>query len=246
MDVIMIETNQISEIFYHPYFSKPGLHRIRRFYKYFQYVEGISIVEEIDYKKFRLITHCENVECFNSENSNLYVINKKFQNDEDRYLEVLKFLVDGKSNSSFKDKYYVLNRLILTIPLEEVSERVEIPIKELKPYVFKENDYKEYLETALISGNYTKMNKLVSFLQKNKWICNSSRLLLINLILKDTEGLPKLTDSRWIIVKFTLEGIQTKFTELTSLQQKEILKEIIRDGWTVLIDYFSQRCDEVK
>ena len=245
MEITKIYTNQIVEIFYRTSFSKPGLNRIKRFYKYFDYIEGIPVVEKIGERKYRLISHCENIDCFDSRNICIPSIIKNFNNDEERYLEVLKFLIDGKSNSRFKEKYHIVNTLILTISLDDISEKIDIPIKELKEYLFKEDQYQYYLITSLEAGSYSQMSKVVGFLRKNTWVNPQASLLLLNLTLKDTNGLFKLTDNRWMIVRLILEGIQVNYINLTATQQLEILKEIIMDGWTILIDHFNRRCDQI-
>jgi hypothetical protein len=170
---------------------------------------------------------------------------KKFKNDNERYLELLKQLCDGKAKSFFNDKYIILKNLLLTMTEKEISEAINLPISEIRKNTVNDDEYKPYLEKAVHYGVRTTMVSVVTYLKKSPYIKEKARNFILNLTLNNQKRLLKLTKSKWDITRSILEGIKTKYGVLNEEQQEQLLYEIIRDGWTVLIDHFQTRCMQI-
>jgi hypothetical protein len=247
MNIIEVKATQINGIFFETTYNKAGGERLRRSFDYYRYVESYPIIERTSKNTFRLITHQENYEFYKryQKDTPFKAHLKKFKNDEERYLELLKQLCDGKAKSFFNDKYIILKNLLLSMTEKEISQAIKLPISEIRKNTINEDEYKPYLEKAVHYGVRTTMVSVVSYFKKSPYIKEKARNFILNLTLNNQKGLLKLTKSKWDITRSILEGIKAKYRQLNEEQQEQILHEIIRDGWTVLIDHFHSRCMQI-
>jgi hypothetical protein len=245
MSYITIKASKISEHLYKPSYSQTGKDRLERFYDYYQYLEGTPIVEQVSEHKYRLITFYVNYEIYNLKQASFLAQLQTFSNDTERFLEVLKQLFDGKANSSFNDRYIILKKLLTFLTLEKISGKINIPIKELKPFTFCDDRFKPYLEKSIEFGVRTTMEDVVRFLRRPSCIKDKTEAFLLNFVLYGSEDSYRLTGEKWKIVRTIIDAISNKFAHLHATNQCLLLSEIIKDGWTTLIDHFEKRCEQL-
>jgi hypothetical protein len=247
MTIIDVQAKEIVDIFFKTAYSKAGKDRLRRYFNYYGYLEGTPVIERSADDTYRLITLPENYEFYllNASEAKFKVNLKTFPSDIERYLEVLKQLFDGKSSSTFNDKYIILQNLLSTLTDKEISKNTKISISEIRKFIFPEDKYKIYLESSLKHGVRTTMAAVVSYLKKSPYIMEITNTYILNFVLFGKADLVRLSNYKWDIVRTILEGIKWNYSNLNVEQQILIFNEILTDGWTVLIDYFNSRCDEL-
>jgi hypothetical protein len=247
MPFIEVTASKITGIFFQTTNSKAGQKRIERYYDYYGYLEGLPVIEQITKDTYRLITIQENFVYYkNFPETKFNAALKTFACDTDRYLELLKQLFDGKAMSYFNDKHLIIQKLLLSLSEREISKKINIPVSEIRRFIFKKDQYKIYLEKSFELGVRTTMQSAVNFLRKSTFIKEESQVYILHFVLYGQDGLFRLTNHKWDILKTILEGIYEKFDVLTAKNQKRLIYEIVRDGWTVLIDYFNKRCDDLR
>ncbi|UOR11552.1 hypothetical protein [Halobacillus amylolyticus] len=222
--------------------------RLHRFYDYFGFMEGDPIIEEIGIGEYRLITCKENLELYRThyKNESFICALKSFSNDTERYLEVFKHLIDGKANSSFNDKYYIMDKLRLShLTLITISNQINIPVSELLKFNYREDKYKPYLDLARKKRARTSMEDAVMFMRKNHFLKGKTELYILQLILGDSE-LPKpFTHQTWLLTKKVLEEINHLFDQLNWVNQCKIIDEICIEGVSVALEAFEARSKEL-
>ncbi|WP_085522679.1 winged helix-turn-helix domain-containing protein [Tuberibacillus sp. Marseille-P3662] len=245
MSDIRIKASQIKEIFFPSSF--PGNKaKLKRFYEYYKHLEGYPVIEKIRGNTYRLITYYENYLFYKANYPNTFFECqlKSFNNDIERYLEVLKQLFDGKATSSFADRYDIIQRLTLRgLTANDISKRINVPRPNINQHIYSNDKYKHYRERALVMRVKTTMDAVVSYLKKVNHIKETAETYLLDIVLNGNHYIG-FSGSKWrTIVKPILIGISERFKLLNSEKQCQIIKEICRDGWTVLIDEFNTRCD---
>ncbi|UOQ94513.1 hypothetical protein MUO14_06045 [Halobacillus shinanisalinarum] len=222
--------------------------RLHRFYDYFGFMEGDPIIEEIGIGEYRLITCKENLELYKThyKNESFICVLKTFSDDTERYLELFKYLVDGKANSSFNDKYYIMDKLRLSpLSLISISKQINIPVSELLKYNYREDKYKPYLDLARKRRFRTCMEDAVMFMKKNHYFKGKTELYILQLILGHGE-LPKtFTHQTWLLIKNVLEEINQSFDQLNWENQCKVVDEICLGGMSVAIETFEARSQEL-
>jgi hypothetical protein len=247
MNIIDVQANEIVDIFFETTYSQAGKERLRRYFEYYGYLEGIPVIERRNNDTYRLITLPENYEFYklNASKVQFKAKLKTFQSDDERYLEVLKQLFDGKSNSNFNDKYIILQNLLFTLTDKEISEKIKLPISRIREFIFTDDKYKIYLEKSLKHGVRTNMEAVVSYLKKSPYIKEKTSIYILNFVIFGQDDLVRMSKYKWDIARTILEGVKWNYKNLTVAQQILIFNDIIKDGWTVLIDYFNTRCAEL-
>ncbi|MFD2922449.1 hypothetical protein [Halobacillus naozhouensis] len=245
---IHVETEQIVESFYDYGYTNQGAMRIERFYHYFGYVEGCPMIEEIADGQYRLITCKENIDFYREHTIEepILCMLKTFSNDSERYLEVLKHLIDGKANSSFNDKYQIVDKLLLNhYTLSAISKYIQIPVSELLKFNYREDKYQPYLELARRRRVRTCMEDTVKFLKRRYYFKGKSELYLLQLVLGKGELPRPITYQTWLIAKEILEEISEMFDQLHWENQCRMIFEICSKGRNDLIPFHKKEAQEL-
>ncbi len=236
------------ESFYDYGYTNRETLRIRRFYDYFGYVEGCPLVEEIADSQYRLITCKENFDFYREHDIEepFLCICKTFSNDNERYLEVLKHLVDSKANSLFNDKYHIVDKLLLNhYTLSEISKHIQIPVSELLKFNYREDKYKPYLELARRRRVKTCMDDAVTFLKRRHYFKGNAELYLLQLVLGKADLPRPITYQTWMIAKDILEEICETFDQLHWENQCKMIFKICSNGKNQLTSFYKKEGEEL-
>ncbi len=236
------------ESFYDYGYSNRGALRMERFHQYFGYIEGCPMIEEIADGQYRLITCKENIDFYQEKDieESFLCICKAFSNDNERYLEVLKHLVDSKANSSFNDKYHIVDKLLLNhYTLSDISKHIQIPVSELLKFNYREDKYKPYLELARRRRVRTCMEDAVTFFKRRHYFKGNAELYLLQLVLGKADLPRPITYQTWLIAKDILEEISEIFDQLHWENQCKMIFEICSHGENQLTSSYKKAGQEL-
>ncbi|MDC3418703.1 hypothetical protein [Aquibacillus salsiterrae] len=245
MVYIMITASQINEILFKCHLIE-GKDRLLPYYNHFGCLEGIPVVEYMDNGEFRLITYYENYHFYKTYFPSVPFISdlKYFNNSDERYVELLNQLFNGKARSSKSDKYTIINEKIMYLTPKEIADACHVKYSTISKLIYDNDKYKAYLEQSMeVRANHT-MEDLVNYIKRHKLFKSSAEIYLLKLTVDENYS-NRLTHNDWKVIKWVLLGIQDKFKSLSANAQVELLKEMRDPGLKVLHNYFRNRCEEI-
>jgi hypothetical protein len=221
-----------------------GKDRLHIFYRFFKYIEGKPVIERIDNNVYRLITYNENYEYYKLHNPDVpfWCVLKEFNDDSERFVELLRQLFHGKARSSFNDKYVVISILTTSLTPEEIALKCGVKTSTISKFIFENDKYKEYLEFSIRIRKRALMENVVRYLKSNKIFKEETENGLLKQVVTSHSGFNK---NKWTIIKFVLDGIQSEFYCLKAKDQIKIINEIKDGGMTVLTNHFRKRCESL-
>ncbi len=216
------------------------------YYTFFQCLEGKPVIEQIDIKNFRLITYNENYEFYRKYKPNVPFdcILKVFNNDTERYLELLKQLFHGKARSYFNDKYIIINSFLINLTTEEIASKIKVKPSKIETFKFTKDKYEEYLKYAMKIRKRTIMQDVINYIKSHGFLKKKTENYILKMVLsQDTNS--SLTYRMWNIIKWVLGRICDKFVLLNEDDQIIIISEINQSGMNILNNHFNDRCNEL-
>ena len=246
MNTIKIKAHQIVEVL-----MKTNLIE-RRFQEYFfesfGYLEGKPVVERINANQYRLITIHENYQFYKRYLPDVpfECVLKKFNNNTERYLELLKHLFLSKARSSTDHKYSVINFLFTYMTVEEIAAKTYKKPSEISKLIFEDDKYKRYQEIAIKINKHILMEDVVRYF-KRKLINleEETEFYLLDLIAGKYPG-EYITLNQWNSIKIILlSNVGADFKKLTLEKQRKFLDEIRNASSDILVYYFRKRCKEL-
>lgn len=223
-----------------------GKSRLENYFSCFNCLEGKPIIEEIGEKEYRLITYYENFK-FLKKNNPKHPIEcclKTFNNDIERYITLLKQLEHGKARYANKDKYRIINILLLSISAEEIALRSMMNLSRVKEFIYDDDKYKPLLELSMDIQKHSLMKDMVKYLKNNTSLKEPTENHLISLVINNDSS-NKFSLNDWKFMKWVLRKISRKYCLLSANDQISILNEINNKPLNILSKHFNKRCDEL-
>ncbi|GAE28065.1 hypothetical protein JCM9140_4255 [Halalkalibacter wakoensis JCM 9140] len=180
MDIRII-ASQIQEVFM-PTELVEGKDRLDSFFLSYGYLEGKSVIEPLKNGKYRLISYCENYQYYkrNHPLTPFTCTVMYFNSDNERYMELLKQLYLGKARSNFYEKYIIVNKLLQTFKLDELSGKTRIPKKAIKNLIFSDDKYKPLLEFPIKINRRSVTESIIKLLNSSIEVKQKTEVFLLN------------------------------------------------------------------